>query len=176
MRGNSINYLGLSSKIMAGEYVSDLNGDIWISAVKHILNNFSDYTFAPNSIHMFWIVNGGHIRRLVKNDYLLLSFLEKTLPKYSGSEMVLYRGECKFLYEQNLIGFCWTPKRDVAEMFARGLNAIESGGVLLKAKASPEAILSAPNDHSSKWLGESEFTCNPSKLCDMEVLKSYPKI
>lgn len=45
------------------------------------------------------------------------------------------------------IGFCWTPYEEVAEIFASGLNYLESGGVLLKCEAPTKSILSAPNPH-----------------------------
>nr|WP_269808607.1 hypothetical protein [Enterovibrio nigricans] len=61
-------------------------------------------------------------------------------------------------------------------MFARGLNAIESGGVLLSAQFAPEAILSAPNSHSADCLGEFEYTCDPMQVRELEVLHQYPKL
>ncbi|WP_237285642.1 hypothetical protein, partial [Vibrio anguillarum] len=118
---------------------------------------------------MLWIVNGGHIRRHISDDKLILKWLKLILPKYEGGELQLYRGECQFLYDQGLIGFCWTPKKQVAEKFARGLNATESGGVLLSAYVSSEAILSAPNSHSADWLEESEYTCDPTQIRSIEV-------
>ncbi|MEP1385908.1 MAG: hypothetical protein ABJK64_19175 [Paraglaciecola sp.] len=160
---------------MAGEYVCEVPDKVWVYTLKYIISNIDTFAFNPNDIHMLWVVNGGHIRGRVSNDQLVLSWLKLTLPKYTGGELELYRGECKFLYDQGLIGFCWTPKMEVAEKFAMGLNAIESGGVLLKTKIGPEAILSAPNIHSKDLLGESEFTCDPTKLGQVEVLKSYKK-
>lgn len=60
-------------------------------------------------------------------------------------------------------------------MFASGLNAIESGGVLLKAFAPCDAIISAPNSHSSNQMGENEYTCNPNLLEDITVIDTYEK-
>lgn len=171
----SISYKNLASKIMDGEYVCEVIDKTWISALEYIVGNINHFNFDTSKIHMLWIVNGGHIRRRVSNDALVLAWLKLALPKYAGNELELYRGECKFLYDQGLIGFCWTPKKEVAEKFARGLNAIESGGVLLKVKARADAILSAPNSHSSDWLGEFEFTCDPTKLESIEVLQSFKK-
>lgn len=160
---------------MTGEYVCDIPSQTWVSALHYAVKNITQFAFDTDKMHMLWVVNGGHIRRHVSDDKLVLTWLRLILPKYNGGELQLYRGECKFLYEQGLIGFCWTPKRQVAEKFARGLNAIESGGVLLSAKVAPEAILSAPNSHSSDWLGESEYTCDPSRIGSIEVLHQYPK-
>jgi hypothetical protein len=63
---------------------------------------------------------------------------------------------------------------NVATQYAQGLNAIESGGILLKAYAPQIAIFSAPNEHS-KYLQEFEYTCNPFLLKNIEVLNSFPK-
>jgi len=97
-----------------------------------------------------------------------------TTPGYYGRGHILYRGECLFLYNQDKLGFCWTPKRDIAMMFARGLNALESGGVLLKAFAPASAILAGPNDHS-RYLEEHEYTCDPTALKSVEVLQWFPR-
>ena len=160
---------------MGGEYQCNIPSQTWVSGIEYMVENIELFSFDTDKLHMLWIVNGGHIRNRVSSDQLILSWLKLVLPKYSGGELELYRGECQFLYDQGLIGFCWTPKKEIAEMFARGLNAIESGGVLLTAKVCPEAILSAPNSHSANWLGESEFTCDPTKLGTIEVLRQYPK-
>ncbi|MGN2670322.1 hypothetical protein [Aliivibrio fischeri] len=170
-----INHIELASKIMNGEYERNISNEIWAAAVQYMVDNIELFNFDVDKMHMIWIVYGGHIRNRVSNDKLILSWLKLILPKYSGGELQLYRGECQFLYEQGLIGFCWTPKKEVAEMFARGLNAVESGGVLLTAKVAAEAILSEPNSHSANWLGESEFTCDPTKISNIEVLHRYPK-
>ncbi len=160
---------------MAGEYVCEVPDKVWVSTLKYIVSNIDLFAFDPVNIHMLWIVNGGSVRRHVSNDTLVLSWLKLALPKYTGGELELYRGECKLLYDQGLIGFCWTPKKEVAEMFARRRNAIKSGGVLLKTKVGANAILSAPNNHSKNWLGESEFTCDPTKLGPIEVLENFKK-
>ncbi|MEZ8082415.1 hypothetical protein [Enterovibrio norvegicus] len=173
---NSIDYKELASKVMDGEYVRNISSRTWASAISYIIKNYKLFSHNTEKMHMLWIESGGHIRRHVSNDLLVLTWLRIILPKYSGDELRLYRGECKYLYDQGLIGFCWTPKKEVAEKFARGLNAIESGGVLLSAKFSPEAILSAPNSHSADWLGEFEYTCDPTQVRELEVLHQYPKL
>jgi hypothetical protein len=60
-------------------------------------------------------------------------------------------------------------------MFAGGLNALESGGVLLKAFAPTEAILASPNEHSSRQMDEHEYTCDPKLLEGIEVIGTYSK-
>ena len=110
------------------------------------------------------------MRRKVSNDELVLAILLIALPNYNGDGLILYRGECKFLYDDKKIGFCWTPKKEVAKSFAKGLNAIESGGVLLKAHAPNQAIISAPNGHSITQMEEFEYTCNPKILEKFKLL------
>jgi hypothetical protein len=58
-------------------------------------------------------------------------------------------------------------------MFASGLNALESGGVLLKAFAPTEAILASPNEHSSKQMDEREYKGDPKLLEGVEVIVTY---
>jgi len=139
------------------------------------LENHKELDFCKNKVHTLWIVNGGHLRRKIKDDKLIAKVLSLALPGYIGEGLVLYRGECRFLFESGKIGFCWTPDVDVATKFARCLNAIESGGVLLKAHAPSAAILSSPNDHSSIQMEEFEYTCDPSLLENITVIRSYEK-
>jgi hypothetical protein len=101
--------------------------------------------------------------------------LKLTLPGYNGSGLILYRGECRFLYEENKIGFCWTPDALVAERFASVLNCDESGGVLLRAFVKPNSILAAPNAHSAAFMEEFEYTCNPESIHGIELIKEFYK-
>ena len=158
-----------------GKYDYNVKDEMWPVILEFLSNNHQKFSFDKSKIHTFWTVNGGHLRRKVSNDKLLLNILLKSLPNYSGEALTLYRGECQFLYNENKIGFCWTPDLNVAKKFAKGLNAIESGGVLLKAYASSNAIMSAPNDHSNNKMKEFEYTCNPELLEDIEVIEYYKK-
>ena len=158
-----------------GQYDRRLEDEVWPLVFEYLANNVASLSLDKHSIHSLWTQNGGHLRRKIANDSLLLSVLLKVLPNYDGEGLVLYRGECKFLYEDQKIGFCWTPEKSVARMFARGLNAIESGGVLLQAYAPSHAIISPPNEHSSIQMEEHEYTCNPNLLEDITVIASYEK-
>lgn len=165
----------IARKFIRGIYTCDIDGNVWIQAFNFILKMADSLDFKRDKIHLLWTENGGYIRRKVADDSLLLKILKISLPKYDGDDLVLYRGECRFLHEQNKIGFCWTPKRSVAEMFASGLNSIESGGVLLKAYAPKEAVLSSPNRHSAEQMQEFEYTCDPTVLTKVEVLQYFKK-
>lgn len=166
----------LAERFCVGENFHDIDGATWKSAFEYIDNNFSDLHINRMGAHRIWIESGGHLRRKIQDDSLILSVLKKVLPSYQGPGLTLYRGECRFLYEQGKIGFCWSPDIEVAELFGRGLNAIESGGVLLKAYAPATAVISGPNDHSVNYLRETEFTCNPNLLESLELIKYFPKL
>ena len=165
----------LAMDFCKGEYDHKIQDSLWSHVFEYLYANFFKLQFNANSIHTLWTVNGGHLRRKIGNDELTLSVLLKYLPGYDGEGLVLYRGECLFLYEEQKIGFCWSPSIEVATTFARGLNSIESGGVLLKAYAPAKAIIAPPNDHSAKQMREFEYTCNPKLLENIEVIESFEK-
>jgi hypothetical protein len=168
-------YILLASKFCQGEYENDVDGRIWRAAFEYLLNNSRQISFDKSKVHTLWTVNGGHLRGKIKDDDLMLAVLIMSLPGYDGDGLTLYRGECRFLYDENKIGFCWSPDAKVASMFARGLNALESGGVLLKTYAPPLAILAKPNNHSERQMREFEYTCNPRLLHNIEVVECFDK-
>ncbi len=123
--------------------------------------------------HTSWIEKGHDIRAQIQDDELLVKLLEHVLPKYSGKALILYRGENLIRWEKGSIGLCWTDSIDVARMFGRGLNARDSGSLLLSCDFEADWIISSPNAHS-KWLGENEYTVNPFKISNISVLEKYP--
>lgn len=158
-----------------GIYDYKVDDELWPKVFEHLRKNSNSLSYDREAIHTLWTVNGGHLRRKIKNDDLVLDVLFKFLPKYEGEGLIVYRGECRFLFEDKKIGFCWTPKEEVARVFASGLNSIESGGILLKAFAPQNAIISSPNEHSSMQMEEYEYTCNPRLLENIEVIGTYEK-
>lgn len=154
-----------------GAYDSEINGGRWKEILNYYLSNSNELEFNREKIHLLWTVNGGNLRCKVREDGLIADVLGRALPRYVGESMTLYRGECRFLYEANSIGFCWTPEKAVAETFARGRNAVESGGVVLRTIADSSAILCSPNHHSSIQMQEHEYTCDPRLLCHIDVLE-----
>lgn len=169
-----INAQVLAEKFCMGENIYDVDEATWQRAFQLIDSN-PDAAFVGDRVHSLWIESGGHLRRKIRDDALILRVLKRALPGYVGPTLTLYRGECQFLFKSNQIGFCWTPNLSVAECFARGLNALESGGVLLRATAPTTAVLAAPNDHSANYLGEYEYTCDPTQLQALVVLREYPR-
>jgi hypothetical protein len=106
-------------------------------------------------------------------DVILLDVLAKMLPGYSGPPIELFRGERGSNHEARTYGPSWTSKRNVAEMFARGLNCCpQTGGVLLRTEAPANAVLAPPNDHSH-YLGELEYVVDRRALNWIEVLESF---
>lgn len=170
---NNIKFL--VEEFCQGRYDDKVSDQQWGPVFEYIAENHVRLNFCKNEIHTLWTVNGGHLRRKVKNDLLIAKVLGVSMPSYAGEGLVLYRGECRFLFEARKIGFCWTPKIEVATIFASGLNSLESGGVLLKAYAPPEAIFSSPNSHSSQQMREFEYTCNPNLLENIQLINAYDK-
>ena len=168
-------YSVIACSFLNGVYTCDLDGEIWKGVFIFILENKEKLEFKKDKIHNLWTVNGGHLRRKVENDALVNDILSISLPKYKGDGLILYRGECRFLYVANKIGFCWTPCVEVARKFASGLNSIESGGALLRAYAPAIAIHAEPNNHSIIQMREFEYTCNPFLLENIELLEYFPK-
>jgi hypothetical protein len=165
----------LAKLFLKGRYVCDLDGQIWKDAFKYIDQYPPSASFDKTAIHMLWTVNGGHLRNKIRDDELILRVLKRTMPGYQGDGLTLFRGECTFLYEQKKIGFCWSSDIEVAKKFAQGLNALESGGVLLEAYVPPEAILTGPNFHSSEHLREFEYTCDPTNFHVIKTLQYFSR-
>jgi hypothetical protein len=120
-----------------------------------------------------WVTQGLWIRDEFAVDELLLDVLRNLLPGYSGSAVILYRGERWSNHEAQLYGVSWTNKRSVAEIFASGLNRCPvTGGVLLRTEAPASAILAAPNAHSL-YLDEYEYVIDRRCLGIVEVVERY---
>jgi hypothetical protein len=120
-----------------------------------------------------WVVAGHHIREQVADDALLVRLLRHLLPPYKGGALTLFRGENLPRWEKGAVGLAWTDKIDVARMFGGGLNARDTGGVLLRGAFGPAAIISGSDIHS-RYLGEMQFTIDPFYGTDIDVLERYP--
>lgn len=126
--------------------------------------------------HSSWITHGARIRSGVEDDRLLATALRAWLPSYEGPDLHLYRGESERRASAGRLGMCWTPDRDVAEMFGAGLHAMfPGGGVLLAAEIPSQAVISGPNEHS-RHLGEDEYVADPFAILEWKVLRHFPMI
>lgn len=123
----------------------------------------------------YWIESGHHIREQLGNDQKLVQLLRLLLTPYEGESMELFRGENKDRWSNGQIGLAWTSSMETARMFGRGLNAVHSGGVLLRAQFDAAAIISAPNSHST-YLGEAQFTVDPFLLVNTVATEFFPPI
>ena len=124
-------------------------------------------------LHSHWITKGHQIRECIGDDAKLIACLRRSLPPYRNGPLTIYRGENSNRFREEKIGLCWSSSVSVAEMFASGLNSVESGGLLLKAWATKESIISSPNDHSV-YLDENEYTVEPKLLSCIEIVQEFP--
>lgn len=123
----------------------------------------------------YWIEAGHHMREQIADDRVLVRLLRHVLPAYDGEAVELYRGENTSRWEKGAVGLAWTSNIEIARMFGRGLNAMHSGGVLLKARFETSAIISGPNRHSG-YLGEDQFTIDPLASTAVSAIESFPPI
>lgn len=137
--------------------------------------DFSPSAVIAEQFHNHWHVRGHRVREQIADDVVMLDALHLLLPTYQGPSMTLFRGENADRFDAGQIGPAWTSKTKVAEMFGRGLQAIGSGGVLLRVYASEAAIISGPSRHSL-YLGEAEFTLDTRRLPGVTELTRYRPI
>lgn len=164
----------LAKQFCSGIYVNTTDAALWRETFAYLTSVDDDSTFIKEKIQALWLTYGGDLRAKIKDDTLVLQVLKKALPGYAGEGLTLYRGESWFLFDQDAIGFNWTPSEEIASTYAKGLNAVESGGVLLKCFAPAESILAAPE--SIHPANGNVFICNPGKLLRLTTLALFPKL
>ncbi|HQR99736.1 MULTISPECIES: hypothetical protein [unclassified Polaromonas] len=145
----------------------------WGSYATSLLHDAGAVSEVRDSFGTYWIEAGHVMREQIADDQLLVRLLRRILCPYTGTSMELYRGENRSRWQNHSIGLAWTSSIETARMFGGGLNAVQSGGVLLKASFKPETIISGPNDHS-KYLGEDQYTIDPFFLSDLSVVEFFP--
>ena len=160
----------LAKQFCNGQFVHVIDAHLWQQTFEYVLQIADAKAFQHQKILQLWLQYGGDLRARIKNDALVLAVLHKTMPGYQGDGLTLYRGESWGLFEQQQIGFFWTPDEQLASKYAQGINAIESGGILLKAFAPTEAIL-AGNAHPDK----NSWICDPNQLLRMTTLGYFPQ-
>lgn len=157
----------LAKQFCLGLYVNAVDAELWRDTFDYMARLKDGSVFQKSQIATLWAQYGGDLRAKIKDDALVLKVLKKALPGYHGEGFTLYRGESWFLFDNDQIGFCWTTSEDIATTYAKGLNAVESGGVLLKCYAPPEAILAIENN---------VFICDPTYLLRLSTLALFPKL
>ena len=146
---------------------------LWGTYATFLLNEREINPEAKAQFGTYWIEAGHHIREQIGDDCQLVRLLRHLLSPYEGESTVLFRGENRSRWESEIVGLAWTSIADTARMFGRGLNAIRTGGVLLKACFYPDAIISGPNSHSS-YLGESQYTIDPFAGTVISAIEYFP--
>jgi len=144
----------------------------WKATVAEVLGGRPELPWGKEDFCTHWIVAGHRIREQVSDDRVLVQFLRKVLPPYRGASLVLFRGESSERFSAGKVGLSWSKDRDIAEMFAGGLNS-HGGGLVLRATFPPEGIIAAPNAHSV-YLGEHQYTVDPSAAQQVEVVGEFP--
>ena len=168
----------LAKQFCSGIYVNTTDAALWRETFDYLAGVNDHSIFLKHKIQSLWLTYGGDVRAIIKNDALVLQVLKKTLPGYAGEGLTLYRGESWFLFDQNAIGFCWTASAEIASTYAKGLNAVESGGVLLKCYAPAESILAVPDlaaPEANPAPNGNVFICDPEKLLRLTTLALFPK-
>lgn len=156
----------LAWQFCQGIYVNIVDAVLWQKTFEYIAQLEDDSAFQKAKIATLWAHYGGDLRAKIRDDGLILHVLRKTMPSCRDEGRTLYRGESWFLFDADQIGFCWTPSQTIATSYAKGLNAVDSGGVLLKCHAPAEAILAVEND---------VYICDPTHLLRMTTLELFPK-
>jgi len=135
----------------------------------------TDKRMTSESFHDFWLERGWAIRRSVKKDRKLAKILKRLLPKIHYSARWVYRGESLDDFKKGKVGFSWTEKKEIADNFAQHVNNFGSGGILLKAFASSDAILAGLHPQNEiPVLREFEIIVNPFLLDEIEIIEVYP--
>lgn len=177
IRMQSVSVQSLARQFCHGQYVNTVDAALWRQTFEYIARIQDESGFDQSSIAALWRQYGGDLRALIKNDALVLRVLKKCLADTRHQPLqglTLYRGESWFLFDQDQIGFCWTPSEALATSYAKGLNAVESGGVLLKCFAPAEAILAVPP--SASEMKQNTYICDPGALLRMTTLALFPKL
>jgi hypothetical protein len=60
-------------------------------------------------------------------------------------------------------------------MFAEGLNAVNSGGMLLSCVCKKDWVITTPNSHSN-YLGEGEYIIDILKVSNIQATETYKAI
>jgi hypothetical protein len=107
------------------------------------------------------------------DDRLLVRLLQHLLPPYQGEATTLFRGENVERFEARRVGFAWSSRIEVARMFGRGLNSVPCGGVLLRARFEPTAIVCG-SPAQSQYLGEDQCTIDPFAGTVVTAVERFP--
>lgn len=154
----------------------EMHREEWRKLLRKLIVNPPQDRSISERFHTQWHVSHHFIRELVDDDKLLTDVLWVWLPRYEGPGMTLYRGENIDRLDRGKIGSAWSDAEETASMFARGLNAVGEGGVILETVAPADAIIAGPSAHSANWLREREFTVDCRRLGEVKRTRRFPPI
>ena len=149
---------------------------LWREALLAVRSMPMPSSAVSQGFQTLWTTRGHRIREQAADDIAMLDALRVLLPPYTGGIVTLYRGESLERWNAGRLGSAWTTRRDIAEMFAGGLNAIEpDGGVLLATDAIAGAVIAGPNHHSV-WLDEHEYVVDRRQLRAVILVERFPPL
>lgn len=120
-------------------------------------------------LHSLWIVHGWSIRSEIMDDDYVCKTLRKLLPSFIGTGMTVYRGQSAAEFRAGSTGISWSSSLKAAEVFMKRSRVICGNGLILRAIAPIDSIISGPNSHSAH-LREAEYTIDPRYLIDLSVV------
>ena len=163
---------GLFNPLLKDPALPEIRGR-WRAQLRAAILTPPDTAELLKDFHTQWHVCHHFLRELVDDDDLLFDYTRAWLPKYEGLDLVLYRGENIDRFQAGKLGSAWTDKKETADMFASGLNAVGQGGMILQATVPASLIIAGPSAHSLR-MGESEFTVDPRTLTDVVTVATFP--
>ena len=121
-----------------------------------------------------------HLRENVNDDDVVLDAFPKLLPPYDGPERRLYRGENTRAHQSRTYGWAWTGDIKTAQAFARGLQSMPIGGVVLEVDAPASAIICGVDEHEHPREPEDEFIVDRRILAqqgaEIRVVERFPYV
>lgn len=142
--------------------------DCWAEAIEAFAAGPGQRQQKAEALLSFWYTYGLRSipEGLKENLPCLLDAFRQLLPPYTGTGLVLYRGELASRYRRGICGISWTPNIETARRFAHRRSLIEGKAVVLKIQASPDVIVIAVRDHSDHTLAldEDEYLVDPRQL------------
>ncbi len=167
-----VGYLNCPNDVMLEQMRKITESSRWKDECGALLKRGS---FSPEFIkafHTHWVENAHRIRSQIGDDACLIELLRHIFPRYEGKDILLYRGENIDRFKTSSTGLCWTQDIEVARMFARGLNAVNTGGVLLSSICKKDWVIAGPNAHSN-YLGEGEYIVDVLKMSNIEAVETF---
>lgn len=165
--GNVNDFLSLAG------YLSNASIDGWRLAFRKISKLEAVSSKIRSAFSLVWVENKS-LRRLVDDDFVMISALRILLPTYVGDALVLYRGESASANRR--YGLSWTDDLKVAERFATDARQNGKGGsVLLEVDAPATAIIGTTMSIGDRY-HEREYFVDRRLLRNVRILKRFPQL